>query len=107
VLEDDLESEPAKAEARQEREDILEFLRKTSWRTQNTAQKYVRAVTKAIKRLHRRLEQAVDAEGKSHPVLQAFAHHLLDRLLVPLGKAGGHGGARSVRASNGCFTYDP
>jgi hypothetical protein len=107
VLEDKLASEPEKAEARQQREQILEFLRKSSWRTQTSAQKCVRAVTKAIKRLHRRLEVAEDAEDKPHPVLQAFARHIEEHLLIPSGRAGGHGGRRVRRAANGCFNYVP
>lgn len=38
VLEDKLASERVKAEARREREDILEFLRKNPWRSQDGAQ---------------------------------------------------------------------
>ncbi len=107
VLEDELESEPVKAEARQQREDILEFLRKNPWRSRDCAQKCVRAVTMAIKRLCGNLARAVDAEGKPHPILQAFARHLLEHLVIPSGRGGGHGGARAVSAANGCFTYEP
>jgi hypothetical protein len=50
VLEDKLASERVKAEARWEQGEILEFLRENPWRSQDGAQKCVRAVTKAIKR---------------------------------------------------------
>jgi len=57
--------------------------------------------------LHRHLAEGVDAEGKPHPVLQAFAEHLRMHLLVPSGLGGGHGGRRAAVASGGCFTYEP
>jgi hypothetical protein len=52
VLDDELAIEPVKAEARREREEILEFLRKNSWRTRDNARRRVRAVAVAIKRFH-------------------------------------------------------
>ncbi len=107
VLEDESASKSAKAHARQQRDEIREFLRKTSWRTQTSAQKCARAVTKAIKRLHRRLAAAKDAEGRPHPVLQAFARHIEKHVLAPSGRSGGHGGARSRGSASGCFAYEP
>jgi len=76
VLKDNRQSEPVKAEARRKREEIQEFLRKNPWRSQDAAQKCVRAVDRAIKRLCDRLARGVDADGKPHPVLQDFARHL-------------------------------
>jgi DNA-binding transcriptional ArsR family regulator len=107
VLEDELASERVKADARRKRAEILEFLRKNPWRSQDRAQKCVRSITRAIMRLHSHLARAVDAEGKPHPVLQAFAWHLREHLLTPSGRSGGHGGARTAGAFGGCFTYEP
>jgi hypothetical protein len=107
VMKDEQESEPARAEARRKRKEILEFLRRNSWRSQDNTQKCVRAVNRAIKRFHAYLAWGVDAEGKKHPVLQAFAEHLRKHLLVPSGRGGGFGGARGVAAPGGCFTYEP
>jgi hypothetical protein len=107
VLEDKKQSELAKGEARQKRQEILEFLRRNPWRSQDSAQKCVRATTRAIKRLHSYLAKGVDAEGKPHPVLQNFARHLREHLLIPSGRGGSHGGARAVSAAGGCFTYEP
>jgi len=107
LLQDKRQSEPVKAEARRKRQEILEFLRKTPWRSQDGAEKCVRAVDKAIKRLHSRLAWDVDAEGKRHPVLEDFARHLWDHLLVPSGRACLHGGARARIPFAGCFTYEP
>jgi hypothetical protein len=107
VLADKRESEPAKAEARRKRKEILEFLRRNSWRSQDSTQKCVRAVNRAIRRLHAYLARGVDAEGKPHPVLRAFARHLQEHLLAPSGRGGGPRGARGVAAPGGCFTYEP
>jgi hypothetical protein len=107
VMKDDEESEPARAEARRKRKEILEFLSRNSWRTQDNTQKCVRAVNRAIRRLHAYLAHGVDAQGKPHPVLQAFAEHLRKHLLVPSGRGGGPRGARGVDAPGGCFTYEP
>jgi len=38
--------------------------------------------------------------------LRAFARHVWDHLVIPSGRGGGHGGARAVSATNGCFTYE-
>ena len=107
VLEDDLEAEPAKAEARRQVEEISEFLRKNPWRSQDCAQKCVRAVAMAIRRLHTHLGRAVDVQGKPHPVLQGFVQHLREHVLIPSGRGGGQGGARLATAPGGCFTYEP
>ena len=72
VLEDDQETEPVKAEALRELEEVTEFLRKNPWRSRHGAERCVRAVTMAIKRLHARLARAVDAKGLPHPVLRGL-----------------------------------
>ena len=107
VIEDEREIEPVRAEAVRELEEITEFLRENPWRSRHGAERCVRAVTMAIKRLHTRLAGAVDAEGKPHAVLQAFARHLYEHLLIPSGRGGWHGGARAAWAPAGCFTYEP
>jgi hypothetical protein len=107
VLEDDRESEPVKAEALRELEEITEFLRKSPWRSRGGAERCVRAVTRAIKRLHARLARAVDAKGLPHPVLRGFAQHLHAHLLVPSGRGGGCARAQAGSGSAGCLTYEP
>jgi hypothetical protein len=51
VLEDDDEIEPVKAEAVRELEEVSEFLCKSPWRSRGGAERCVRAVTVAVKRL--------------------------------------------------------
>ena len=90
VLADRQEIEPVKAEALRELEEVTEFLRTSPWRSRHGAERCAQAVTAAIKRFHDRLAGAVDAEGKPHPVLQTFARHLYEHLLVPSGRSGGY-----------------
>ena len=103
VIEDDRETEPVKAEALRELEEITEFLRQHPWRSRHGAERCVNAVRVAIKRLHASLAQAVEAGGRPHPVLSAFARHLHEHLLVPSGRGGRYARARCP----GCFTYEP
>lgn len=107
LLEDDQEIEPVKAEALRELEQVTEFLRKSPWRSRHGAERCVRAVAMALKRLHGHLAEAVDAEAKPHPVLQGFARHLHEHLLIPSGRGTGPGGARVASAPAGCFIYEP
>ena len=107
VLGDAREIEPVKAEARRELDDIADYLRKNSWRSRDSAQKCVRAVSMAIQRLHIHLARARNAEGSHHPVLQAFARHLYEHLLFPSGRGRRPGGMRAAGALAGCFTYEP
>src|ERR1035437_4667514 len=90
VLEDDQESEPVKAEALRELEEITEFLRKSPWRSRGGAERCVRAVAMAIRRFYSHLAGAVDAQGEPHPVLRGFAGHLREHLLTPSGRGGDH-----------------
>jgi hypothetical protein len=107
VLEDEHESEPVKAEALRELEEVTEFLRKSPWRSRVGAERCVRAVAMAIKRLHVHLAGAVDAQGAPHPVLQAFAGHLREHLLTPSGRGGDHRKARALSPFAGCYMYEP
>jgi len=107
VLEDDDEIEPVKAEAGRELEEVTEFLRKSPWRARDGAERCVRAVTAAIKRLYAHLAGAVDVQGQPHPVLRGFARHLYHHLLVPSGRGGGYARGWPAATYPGCFTYEP
>jgi hypothetical protein len=107
VLGDRLESEPVKAEALRELEEITEHLRRSPWLSRHEAERCARAMGVAIKRLHGRLAAAVDAEGAPDEVLRAFARHLHEYLLVPSGRGGGPEGDWAVSVAAGCFTYEP
>jgi hypothetical protein len=107
VLDDRHEIEPVKAEVLRELEGIADSLRQSSWRSHECARKCTRAVSLAIQLLLAHLARAVDAEGRPHPVLQAFARHLERHLLVPSGLACLPGEVRVAAAFNGWFTYEP
>jgi hypothetical protein len=107
VLKGRHESEPVKAEALRELEEVTEFLRTSPWLSRHGAERCVGAVTLAIKRFHDRLAGAVDAEGKPDPVLRAFDRHLYEHLLLLSGKCCGRAGSWAVAIPAGCFTYEP
>jgi hypothetical protein len=86
VLADRLESDPVKAEALRELEQVTEHLRQSPWLSRHSAERCARAVGVAIKRLHARLASAVDASGKPDAVLRTFALHLHKHLLLPSGR---------------------
>jgi hypothetical protein len=107
ALDDDEEMEPVKAEALGELEAIADFMRKNSWRSRDCVQKCAQAVSRAIRCLHARLASALDSEGKPDPVLQTFARHLNEHLLIPSDGGGIQGRFRVGAALPGWFTYQP
>ena len=100
VLADRHESEPVKAEALQELEEVTEFLRTSQWLSRHGAERCVHAVSTAITRFHARLTRSVE------PVLQDFALHLYAHLLLPSGR-GGRAEHWVSEVPAGCFTYEP
>jgi hypothetical protein len=107
ILDSKDESEPVKAEALRELETIVEFQRQHGRRTEDSAQKAVRSVRRAITRFHQSLLTSLDQNGNPHPVLRPFAAHLTDHLIIPSGRNLGPVGRRARRPLAGCFTYDP
>ena len=106
-LEDEEQPEQLKAEVQRELIALYDFEKHSGKKIRDGAQRAVRAVTMAIKRFHRRLATALDTEGKPHPVLCSFAKHIHDHLLIPSGRACGHGGFRDRSSLAGRFTYQP
>jgi hypothetical protein len=106
MLADRDEIEPVKAEALRELEDITERLRTSPWLSRHGAERCIQAVTLAIKRFQARLSGALDAEGKPDEVLQAFALHLHEHLLVPSGRGGAYSRAQAPELA-GCLIYEP
>jgi hypothetical protein len=83
VLDDDDATEPEKAEALAELEQVYEFQKKHALRSRGNADKLVRAVRAAITRFHKHLTAATDGKGQPHPVLRPFADHLAKHLITP------------------------
>jgi hypothetical protein len=107
VLEDRLQIEPVKAEARREWEEITTRLRQSPWLSRRQAKRCARAVGAAIRHLHARLATALDAKGRADAVLRAFALHLYDHLLAPSGRGGAYTRVRAGSKFAGCFIYVP
>jgi len=107
VLADRHEIEPVKAEALRELEEVTEFLRASPWLSRHGAERCANAVTRAIKRFYARLAVARDAEGRPDEVLQAFAQHLYEHLLIPSGRSCGRAGHWVASVPARCFTYEP
>ena len=107
ILEDDGEIEPVKAEALRELELLAEHQRKHGRRSEDNAQRAVRAVRRALVRFHAHLCHSMDQNGEPHPVLRTFAEHLERHLLIPSSRFGGYPYARSRAGVAGCFVYEP
>ena len=107
ILDDESTSEPEKAEALRELEAIAEFQSQHGRRSQDSAQKAVRAVRRAINRFHAHLAQAKDPAGQPHPVLCPFAEHIEKHILIPSARYSDSPGARARTGLAGCFNYEP
>jgi len=84
-------------------EAIYAYQKKNLSRTSTIAQKASDAVGKAIKRLHSHIAKATNADGTSNTILRAFADHIRQRILIPSGRNGAHGGFRPPHAYGGFF----
>ena len=107
VLDDDDATEPEKAEALAELEEVDAFLKRHALRSKGNAENLVRAVRLAITRFHSHLADATDGHGQPHPVLRAFAEHLAKHLITPSAHFNGRMGARTRAGVAGRFTYEP
>ncbi len=104
ITEDPLETDIIKKEAARELMEIYAFQKKNVSRTNSLAQKASDSVGKAIKRLYAHLSKAADKSGQPHSMLRAFAQEVRDHILVPSGRAIGHGGMR-IQAEAGFFVF--
>jgi hypothetical protein len=107
VLDDSDATEPEKAEALRNLEELAAFQRKHALRSRGNAEKLVRAVRLAIVRLCDNLAAATDAKGQPHPVLRPFAKHLATYLIAPSARFAGRVGSRTRAGVAGRFTYEP
>ena len=107
ILDADDATEPEKAEALRELEEIVEFQRHHASRTTDAAQKAVWAVRNAIRRFHQNLLSATSPNGDPHPVLRQFANHLQTNLLLASARFSGPNARRARGPTAGSFTYEP
>ncbi len=106
VLEDELLSDQVRRATERELIALYDY-EKEHWQTvRDSAQRAADAVGRAIKRFFAHLASALDASGKPHAVLRAFAEHIRAHLLVPSGRCCGRGGPRPGVGVAGRFTYE-
>lgn len=86
---------------------LAEFQTRHARRSKSNAENLVRAVRRAITRLHAHLAGAKAKDGTPHPVLRAFAAHLAKYLLTPSARYSGKVAAKARSGLAGRFTYEP
>lgn len=83
ILDSNDATEPEKAEALRELEDLYQFQRQHSRATVDSAKRAVWAVRNSIRRLQKALQAAVDANGNPHQAIHRFAEHLKSTIIIP------------------------
>jgi hypothetical protein len=107
ILDDENESEPVKAEALRELEQITDYQKQHGGRTKDGAQRAAQTVRQAMTRFYHHLLASVDKNGNPHPVLCPFALYLQNYILIPSARYSGHGGPYARDGMAGRFTYEP
>jgi hypothetical protein len=107
LLEDEDRTEPERVEAQRELIALYDYEKKNSRRIRDNAGRAADAVGRAIKRFYENLAVAVEASGRPHPVLRAFAEHIRQHVLIASGRCCVRGGPRPGVGLAGCFTYEP
>ena len=77
------ELEPVKAEAPSELAAVYELETTCALEIAGLAKQMAEIIWEGLLHLHATLASAVDAQGQPHPVIRAFARHLLRYLLMP------------------------
>ena len=107
VLQDDGASELEREEARGRLEELARIRNQVTKRPQTNAERTVRAVRKALQRLHEQLASQKGDDGTPHPVLVPFADHIERYLLNPSARYSGRRNSRVRAGVAGGFTYEP
>ncbi|HEY5909661.1 MAG TPA: hypothetical protein VJA21_03550 [Verrucomicrobiae bacterium] len=107
ILDDASESEPVKAEALRELEEVVAYLNHHAPRSKDAARNAAETLRLSIRRLHARLLASTGTNGKPHPTLKQFAAHIETYILTPRPKWPGPPSALARNAPAGCITYDP
>jgi hypothetical protein len=107
ILDDPTETEAAKAQAREELEDLIAHLGKDSRVARDPAKAAGDAVRCAIKKLLRNLSTPSASTASPGSVRQALARHIEQYLLIPSRRYAAPG-ARAARGDlTGCLLYEP
>lgn len=92
--------------AREQFEDLADSQSLIGRRPETNAEKIVRAVRKAILRLHEHLEIESGKKGGPNHVYGRLAEHLKQCIIIPSQRYGSHQGARNLAGVAGCFIYE-
>jgi hypothetical protein len=106
ILDSESESEPVKAEALRELEELAQFQKQYGRRTHDNSQRAVDSVRKAIARFHQRLLHGADARAALNDVHGLFASHINQYLLIPSRRYSGLARHRARTSLAGCLTYE-
>ena len=108
ILDSDSGTEPEKAEALRELEQLYHWQRQHAQSSRSSAQNAVETVRTAIKRLHVHLFSAADErDGKVASPLGPFAEHLQKHILGQFGRWPRSSRARASGRPPGSLTYEP
>jgi len=64
-------------------------------------------VRRAINRFHEHIANAMDPQGRPHPILRPFAAHLETHLIIPTACYSRPGQNSAREEATGTFTYEP
>ncbi len=82
ILDDDSATEPEKAEALTELENLYHFQRSQAARSTDAAHRAAKSARMAISRVCRRLASATGPDGAPHPAIRSLASHLTNYILT-------------------------
>jgi hypothetical protein len=97
ILDSEDESEPVKAEALREFEEIVEFQKHHARRSKDSARMAAHSVRQALNRFVSSLLGATGTDGTPDKTLGALATHIKNHILLP---------SATARTHPGCFAYD-
>jgi hypothetical protein len=107
VLEDEDETEPARAEALRELEGVEVYLKAQTGTGQSAAEKAVRAVRRSLNRFYDLSINSVKPDRQPNAVLRAFAEHVEMFVLIPSARYSSFRARHARHGKAGCFTYEP
>jgi hypothetical protein len=107
IIEDATLPQAERDAAQSELDEIHASLDGAAGRVVDGAAKAAVRVRRAIKRLHTKLENAIDEKREPNVVLRDFADHILTYLIIPSSRFNRGRGSRNRAGVAGTFIYEP
>ena len=107
VIDDPATSDSEKDEAREQRQQIADFLRQESRASRDEYKKAADSVRRAIRRLVDSLLEAEGAAPDAEQVKREFARHLEEHLLRPSRRYSAPAARPAREEAQGCLIYEP